>query len=623
MDLLRQTQIVCDPLAAELFVRLKGHAIQMRRSIVLLQSSDGDYLTQVEQTSVNTILTRSIQSRRVSDAAHDQSRRDMAFRTCFDILEEWTGLCTDGPKAEFDPKQVRTMLYNIGVHHIVASILRLPCEKSQPNGPGTLLVITDARIRELFGAVNDFVASLVVDNQPLQNVFLEMGNLQEMQKHVHVEGLRVTHVVSSLFKNNEAALQSKSKEYILLMLELITMYERPKVSWLALVSDLSTTRENQGCAFNCLGRDKGRLRHILAFVSKWDELVDLMAVENGTGVEADSNPALVLAALFDILSAGCSGKAPAAEVFAASLVSWNTAIRMVIGTKIKTDGSLVELPPSTEYRFKECCLRFVHKVYIETGVKRLLEEVVAPQNAIFSLPASDPRFLGCETLMTCLQRDVNALTDGIAALSDAHVDELLHARFTYIYGAVFPMLSDLFLRPLSHFTTEVDGAAMCEALFDSIVKLLEVQLPSSLRRIDLMGKKRDAQKQAWLALQRMSVQGRVRPEWFRHPRNQVYTPTEHKAEGVNERRVVEKALQRSALEMLNTMMLEIGHSTTAQAVPRGMCNLALILNQTSEAPLYDPEVFRDLGLSVPSNPVRPAYAMVCFDCAVWSGSLAF
>lgn len=384
--MLQATYFVCDPETCKLHFDIREDVLKLVRSMRLLPSqfSNSGGLPGMESMKLNDagraqLLVDEVEvAERARKVEQDKARRGEAFAECFAILRKWQQLCSTSHTVSARRSHCcRRLLVNQGVDQILLQILHIPVERESPV-ERQLDRLVDTQLRDLFCEVYRLLGEIVRGNPRLQQ-----GALAHMDMHLgfaKVEGLHVDGGLWAMMEGNAQAMLVQGRELIeFFLVDMLEKYDNPSPRWIDLVRSLSGSKENQVLVHSILSKRSAPTTRIVfgvlesdkAAVKKWDASVQGLA-ERGS---PQFNAAMLSASMLDLLSRGCSGKQPSAEVFCASLLPWPIALRAVVGPDVLISGERVEVAPASRYKVKGSYLRFLHKVCGQPRMSERVKEV--------------------------------------------------------------------------------------------------------------------------------------------------------------------------------------------------------------------------------------------------------
>lgn len=119
-------------------------------------------------------------------------------------------------------------------------------------------------------------------------------------------------------------------------------------------------------------------------------------------------------------------------------------MRTLLCLNINSKGERVDIPMATVLQMRCIYVSFLHTVYIETGVSRLLSELTMEDNGMWSLDSANPLWQGCTPYMVTIHGQVKAYVNIMKA---SLTQNLALKRLHTAYGVELGVLTHISSRP--------------------------------------------------------------------------------------------------------------------------------------------------------------------------------
>lgn len=315
-----------------------------------------------------------------------------AHSTWMSILAKWSKLCTVTLEiSRQDVIEVQNVLSNVGAVDIVTDILKLPMGRLPNQGFGCLDQPADKQQCRLFDVVYAFLARVCDRHAYIQKKLLPL--LDHFCSHLGIEGLNVEEALSSLLRDNHEMVALKGRGWIKMFFEdIIAHYRCQRAEWLDGLHAMirvgkKAIVEHQALTMVLFRRYENVTAVFMRTPRECDLRIDIMVglTEDAHQRREELAYLQYSLAVIRLLSVCCEGKNPAAEVYAARYLSLQDIIRSIVKINVRSNGEVEnDVDLVLACRVKTDYLNFLHDVYSQTNVTRLVEELQRYDNGIWS-----------------------------------------------------------------------------------------------------------------------------------------------------------------------------------------------------------------------------------------------
>ena len=374
------------------------------------------------------VLNRNVKYIVAGQECRDQGQ---AHATWMYVLKKWSVLCTVTLNiSRQDVVEVQNILVNSGAVDVVTAILKLPMMRVRNQGFGNLDQPADREQCALFNAVYSFLSKVCDRHKVIQKKLTPL--LDHFFSHIGIEGLNVEPALSALIKNNHELVSLNGRRWIKMFFEdIMNQYRCQRAEWLDGLHAMirvgkNSVVEHQALTMVLFRRYENITAVFMRTPAEFERRINIMAGcrEENEYFDDDVAELEYSLAVIRLLSVCCEGKNPAAEVYAARYISLQDAVKSIVKLNVRSNGEVEQgVDHVMAFNIKSDYLKFLHDVYSQTNVTRLVDELHRKDNGIWSMgSASRPKNVasrkasaGNISLMKCILNDLRLFVYNVQA----------------------------------------------------------------------------------------------------------------------------------------------------------------------------------------------------------------